>query len=125
MPFFFLLKFVGMVVHKVRHVNFVMHIDSISISKDQSYKYFLCLQFTINYNKFVFVPGSIRPGYKGLPGTNTLDYYKHTYLNYRCKKIFSIGPWGNIPNTLVLSKVRSEFKRTRITTAETDHWKRL
>ncbi len=96
-----MLKFVGMVVHKVRRANFVMHIDSISIPKDQSYKYFLCLQFTIKYNKLVFVPESIRLGYIGLQETNSLDYYKHTYLNYRRKKIYSIGPWGNIPNTLL------------------------
>jgi hypothetical protein len=31
-------------------------------------------------------------GWKGLPGTNTLTYYKK-FVNFDCKKFYNIGPW--------------------------------
>jgi hypothetical protein len=37
------------------------------------------------------LPTRMRLGLKSLPGTNTLDYYKHSL---RPKKIPNIGPWA-------------------------------
>jgi hypothetical protein len=69
-----------------------------------------------SYNKLVFVPGKpFQPSLmfagkagaehlKGVPGTNTLAYYK----NYGCKKFYRIGP--RLTKAVNLSRRKSSKK---------------
>jgi hypothetical protein len=40
-------------------------------------KHPLCALFR---SKLLILPAIIRPGWKGLPGTNTVAYYRHLYI---------------------------------------------
>jgi len=39
------------------------------------------------------LPANIRLGWKGLPGTNSLDYHEK---NYDHKKFYNNGPWHSL-----------------------------
>jgi len=42
------------------------------------------------YGRHLALPTNIRPGWKGLPGTNTLAYYKFSYTS-DVKNIITLG----------------------------------